>query len=600
MRADRIAGVLVALWVALGAGYALAQQSPDPAQAPQDPPSPSQEDAQAKPPQVTPSPVEQPRIKAEEVKAAQEARPEAMPQPRELVIPKELGSQAGLGDVTRVQLGQEEPEFRFLAYFLTRAEMSNVAPSNDLLKGQTVGRLFGPNTTRSYKNRRARFLEQRLIPFMIFKPRILDGLAQLRMSFELDWTWGDQAYSTGGNFGGGFAADQVNLQTQNVEVELQLPWQHWRANIGLQRLFDNQRDPYRTFFETLSGTGQKLAFFGADATGVTVQGPALGQDWRAGIFQLYENNISKDDDVWLAELSTRRYLGRDWNLGLSARFLSDTADATGGVSILGQGPTSNLAEYNGVYRFELGGADYEMDVYWLGVNADHNPEFGSRGFGGSGFVVSNLGKVKVKATEELEERELDISGLAANLMVGYRWGASANDRVSLHLLYTTGDDNDLEDDTYSGVLTGNTWTSPGAVYNSHGAYLLFPHTFVVNRYYGAVSDISNAGNGVQAAFLNVSQDVIRNKLTLKLGGAAALSNVTPEGGGDTIGYEGNLRATWQVGTLLSLDVHAAYLVVGDYYKSEETVSEALFTSENFKGRPENAWTTFTTLRWLMF
>ena len=38
---------------------------------------------------------------------------------------------------------------------------------------------------------------------------------------------------------------------------------------------------------------------------------------------------------------------------------------------------------------------------------------------------------------------------------------------------TTGDDNNISDGKYSGVLTGNNWTAPGAVFFSHGLYLLF-------------------------------------------------------------------------------------------------------------------------------
>ena len=81
-----------------------------------------------------------------------------------------------------------------------RGEVTNVAPENDLLQGRRVGRLFGPNTTRPGGT--SWFVEQRLIPFFVFEPKILDRMARLRASFELNWTWGDATYSVGGNFGG--------------------------------------------------------------------------------------------------------------------------------------------------------------------------------------------------------------------------------------------------------------------------------------------------------------------------------------------------------------------------------------------------------------
>src|SRR5689334_5755033 len=88
----------------------------------------------------------------------------------------------------------EDSQFRFLAYFITRGEVTNVSPTNDLLQGRVVGRLFGPNTTTT-ANGTSWLVEQRLIPFFVFEPKILDKMARLRASFELNWTWGDTSYS---------------------------------------------------------------------------------------------------------------------------------------------------------------------------------------------------------------------------------------------------------------------------------------------------------------------------------------------------------------------------------------------------------------------
>ncbi|MEL6182710.1 MAG: hypothetical protein AAFS10_27375, partial [Myxococcota bacterium] len=132
-------------------------------------------------------------------------------------------------------------------------------------------------------------------------------------------------------------------------------------------------------------------------------------------------------------------------------------------------------------------------------------------------------------------------------------------------------------------------------FTSHGAYLLFPHVNVVNRFYGAVTDLSNQGYGVSAAFLNASTDLIRNTLIFKLGGAAATSTVAPEGGGNLIGVEGNARLTWQLGPLLALEGHAAYMTPGDFFDSPDVVEGV-----EEDGRPADAWTTFATLRWLLF
>src|SRR5579862_611299 len=135
-----------------------------------------------------------------------------------------------LARVTPDQLKNgEEPQFKFLAYFFTRGEITNVAPQNDLLQGRVVGRLFGTNTTTTGGT--GYLAEQRLIPFFQFEPKVLDRFARLRASFEINWTWGDDSYGVGANFGGAFSGREINLETQNVEVEFRLH-KGWYLNLG--------------------------------------------------------------------------------------------------------------------------------------------------------------------------------------------------------------------------------------------------------------------------------------------------------------------------------------------------------------------------------
>jgi hypothetical protein len=509
--------------------------------------------------------------------------------------------EAPLSDTTAEPVLQDQPQVRFFAFFLTRAETGNVAPGNDVLKGQTVGRLFGPNSTTTFDERMSLFVEQRVLPFILIEPEILDGWALMRLSFEIDWTWGDSAYNTGGNFGGGFAGDQVNLQTQNAEIEFKLPFDHWRVNVGLLRLFDNARDPYRTFFDTVNNTGNRLALWGSDAAGLYAHGPALGIEWRAGAYVLWENNISEDDDVWLFQLSGNTWLGESLELGFSGYYLRDTSGSEGGfATLLAQGLAGGLATYNGAFSFPLT-SKYTADIGWLGVDLSYNAEFEAHGFGGSAFVFTNIGKLDAEATDTTKARTYDILGVAANVRAGYRYGASQNDHVVAEVMFTSGDDG-VDDGKYSGVITGNTWTSPGAIYSSHGAYLLFPHINVVNRFYGAVADISNMGLGVAGGFLNFSIDAIRNVLTFKVGTAAALSTVEPKGGGRFIGVEGNARVVYRPAVFFAIEAHGAYLHLGDFYESVQTVSVLGDDGKTLvnPGRPSDPYTFFLTLRWLLF
>jgi hypothetical protein len=495
----------------------------------------------------------------------------------------------------------DDSQLRFLAYFITRAEATNVTPTNDLLQGRVVGRLFGPNTTTTASGT-SWLIEQRLIPFIVFEPKILDKMARLRASFEINWTWGDTSYSVGGNFGGALSGRSVNLETQNVEIELTLP-HHWQLNIGLQRLWDNIRDPYRTFFSTMSLTGERLAFWGTDAVGISAHGPAFGNYFRFGAYDLYHNKVSEDDHVLLFEALTDRDIRDGWHVGASARYLRDTSSGAGGVSVLGQGPDSTLADYNGVFRFPLNGQKYHANLAWLGLNSSYNPEFTAGRFGASAFAVASLGRVDILQPNGSYAKVADVLGLALDARAGYRYGNSRNDVVTGEVIYTTGDSNGISDGRYSGVITGNTYGAPAGVFTSSGAYLLMPHANVVNRFYSAVSDLSNQGYGLTAGTLNGSFDIVRNVLTVKLGLAAAGSNVAPPMGGHFIGFEANGMLAWRIRVFMSVELHGAYLHLGDFYDSPREKPGSLTSAPAAAatgGRPVDPFTTFLALKWLMF
>lgn len=508
-----------------------------------------------------------------------------------------------LGDTTLKQAKPgDDSQLRFLAYYLTRAEVSNIAPTNDLLQGQVIGRLFGLNSTTTARDKVSAFVEQRFIPYFVFEPNFLNRYARVRASFELRWTWGDTNYGVGGNFGGAINGHQVNIQTQNVEVEVNLPWRGWFVNMGLLRLFDSPRDLYRSLFSTLSYTGQRLAYWGADAVGVTVHGHLLGQFLRAGVYNLYENKISEDDNVLLMELVTDRHLGRTLHVGGSLRYLRDASNGAGGISILSQGPRSQLAEYNGSRKFKIDDPVYQTHVAWVGLDASYNPEFTAGRLGFSAFVVGNFGVINSGKTRESLSTAYTIAGVAANARLGYRYGGHRNDVISGDFLFASGDDADPTSKRYTGVITGNTWGSPGAAFTSSGAYLLLPHLNVVSRFYSAVQDLSNMGYGLTAGTLNLSHEVWRNRLTLKVGGAVGLSNIAPTGGGSFIGVEGNAMVALQIRAFMSLELHGAYLKLGDFYDSPLTV-QAPSSGPLPPGaavRPTDPWTSFLAFKWLMF
>jgi len=482
---------------------------------------------------------------------------------------------------------RDPSELTFIGYYFLKGTYSNIAPTNEFLKGQVVGRLFGGNTTFTSKET-SNYGEQRFIPLFTYSPRLFDGWAKIRGSFEFDWTWGDANYGAGGNFGGAYGADQVNMQTQNLFLELR-PQKNLFINAGLQRIFDNIRVPWYTFTDVLLNTGYRLAFFGSDATGVSTHWMwDTDKRLKAGFFQFYENHVEQDDDVVMYNLEVEQDLSIDASVGLTLYYVRDHGNGEGGVSILGQGLNSNLSNYNGVFNFNLGSEQHTADVYWAGTQFHKDPLLTQGDTGFSGFAVYNFGNVST------ETRTIDINGFAGNLRLAHRYGQQANDQIVLDTIFTTGDKNNISDGKYNGVLTGNNWTSPGAVFIGHGLYLLMPHGNVVNRFVAATVDIQNLGYGLQAASLQVHKDLVPHKLKAKIGGGVGYASKTPTGVGRMMGTEVNFNLRWTMRVLMDLELHAAYMWLGDFYDYSEV------NGGNELERPDNPWTVFATFKWISF
>lgn len=482
---------------------------------------------------------------------------------------------------------REKKELTFIGYYLTRYEAINVAPTNEFLKGQVVGRFYGGNTTKSYSDRYANYLEQRFLGMLSYSPRLFDGWARMRMSFELDWTWGDANYGAGGNFGGAFGADFVNMQTQNLFMEFH-PNKKWFVNLGLLRFYDNNAVPYYTGTSELLTTGYRLSLFASDASGLSAHySPNTYRHIKAGAYQLYENNVEQNDDVFLFELDVEQDLSIKSTLGITVYHLRDYASGEGGVSILGQGLNSGLANYNGVFQFNLGNEPYDARLWWFGTHFDSDPLLEQGRFGLSGFAYTTRGLVST------DTRDIDVAGYAGNLRLAYKYGKTNRDRIVLDGIFSTGDVENVDDGKYTGVLTGNNWTAPGAVFFGTGLYLLLPHGDVVNRYYASTIDIQNMGYGLAVGVAQVSYDFVPYKLRAEANLGYGISPVAPVGGGNFMGFEKNIGVVYTPKVFFDIEMHAAHLSLGDFYDSAET-------NGGITERPPDPWTFILLLKWIMF
>lgn len=488
-----------------------------------------------------------------------------------------------------------DKELTFIAYFFNQAVTSNFYPTNDFFQGQVIGRLFGRSTARTSDTLTTRFVEQRFLPFFIYTPRLMDSKVTLRGSFEIDWTWGDAVYGSGGNQGAGFNSDFVNIQTQNLQVEI-IPSSGWAINFGLMRMFDSPFHPYRTLFGRMQHTGYRLMYWAGDAAGINVRHDAATWSVHAGIYTLTENKIELQDDVWLAKVIGRKKLSPKLSVGGSLFHLNDRSNGQGGASILGLGPKSLLTEYTGTFRFNFSESRFTTEAYWAGGFFGLNDQYAFGPHRLTGFAKYNFGKVF--SPDRVIAR---LGGLGANLRYSYRYGHTDDDELIVDLIYTSGDDNGLSDGRYSGVMTGNTWGAPGNLPISMGTNILFPSGNVVNRYMPLVSDISNMGFGLQSVCLTAKRAFIPHKLIGSTTFATAMSQAEPNGGGNDLGVEVNLGLTWQIKTYMELEIRGANVWLGDFYDASYANGDQFVTAENRLGRrPTDPWMVFAAFKWLMF
>lgn len=499
------------------------------------------------------------------------------------------------------------PEFTFINYFFTRATITNMIADPAGLRGVSLGP-FGigeAGSATSLSDTSTAYVEQRWIPVLAYSPHFIDGLATFRAQLEIDYTWGQAANQIQNNQGGGLNADQVNVQTKNVNVALYPTRNPLQLSIiaGTQPFYDSIYDPTVTSLFHITKTGYKLAYMGSDATGLSVYGHFGDHRFKTSFMPLGATQAKKATDndpdlyyVWMATLDYGYELAPATEFTLSLWHLQDNTRgrAFAFEGLVNSGPSSpSLFPFTGVADFSI--EEASGAVTWIGGNFHHNVDFTQGDFALSGFVMANFGKYESqKESTELNE-ELAIRGLAANLEVAFNHGKTMGDVISLEGMFTTGDD-DIKDSEYDGVMTLNHYGLPGSVWFNHKTLLMFPFTSTVSNYTGAVTDISNQGYGLMAAILAAKTDLVPDVLNLKLGAAAARSVAarTPStvdgitfARGKTIGAEFNVELNWQIRYLMNLGFHAGYMALGDFHDATPTAGE-------------NPWAAFTTFTWYGF
>jgi hypothetical protein len=496
-------------------------------------------------------------------------------------------------------------DLRLMSYFFSRLSATNQLGDPAGLRGVALGPIGSAqgSSVRVGTQTGAVYIEQRWIPVIEYSPWFADDLATARMQFEVDFMWGLGANAVQQNSGGGLNADMVNLQTKNINVTV-YPTRRpseLAITIGTQAFYDSVLDPARTSVNEITRAGYKLSFLGTDGTGLSVYwSPVAPLKLRAGLLFIGASQPDKAtlDDPRL-KFAFMGLLDGSWELwpgttiGASAWVLRDDTkgQAYAFEGLVASGPASTgLNGFTGTAKLPIEAP--VGTVGWGGVNFQHNLSFATGRFGASGFFMMNAGQYVTTRETTTFQRQIDILGYSADLELLYAYGRTQNDVVSLEGLYTSGD-SDPNDGHYTGAFTMNFYGLPGAVWFTHRTLLLFPFTSTVNNYTGAVTDISNQGYGVSAAIASAAFDLVPNILNAKLGVATASANaeVQPAAPGATpgrfMGVEVNAEIKWTLRYLMTVGLHGAYLVRGNFYDGNPRVTV-------------NPWALYTTFTWYAF
>lgn len=439
----------------------------------------------------------------------------------------------------------------FLGIANVRTSLTNVTSTNPLINGQLVGTLGG--LTTSTQEEAAHATEQRVGAFFTYTPSLWDGALSLNAGFEVDFAFGDAAYGIGGNTGGGFGADQVNLQTRRLGVRARVAKDTFLVG-GLQFVGDGSADPTGARPDDLFRSGGRLMFFGSEAAGLSLYGKVGDQlRYRAGAYTLVELGLGQPDDITLYMADATWAPAYAQRLGLHVWMLRDRAGGAGGA--FGTGPTSTLSELQGGPRLDLREDEtaaaplVDADLLWLGLDHGWNAGLDRGRVGVTTLVVANLGRLYIEALEDINTR-----GVLADVEVRARIAAGEGSIARVELLYATGDDNDDTVD-YDGIITGNSYGAVGAVHGTHGCLLLFPDVSAINRQVALVYDVAGGGEGVAAVTASVAVDPIPNRLTVGAGfGHARDSDF------DRFGTELNARVTARPWVLTDVSLRGAVLL----------------------------------------
>ena len=293
------------------------------------------------------------------------------------------------------------------------------------------------------------FVEQR--SHLYITPKLGDYF-EGRFAFEIDQRWGDSAYGSGAQAGAGFNADQINIETKNVQIGFKVPESAYSGTFGLQTI----KDPYNG-----------LIMGWSDAAGITLNKTlSEASSVTLGYYRFWQPSATfkkqKEVDFIRVEFASN---SEGLSFGVNLHGIMDNTGADG-AGALGGDPYGT-ATGNGYAPFSfnvstgneslVGSTKYTMSLWMPGVN--FNAKMG--GLGLEGFFVYESGSFK-SSTDGVSN--VSIASYAAQLGASMMMGETS---LKLQGFMVSGDDSNKANGI--GIKPGGFY-GPG-VYSFAGAWM---------------------------------------------------------------------------------------------------------------------------------
>ncbi|WP_306536522.1 histidine kinase [Geobacter sp.] len=351
-------------------------------------------------------------------------------------------------------------------------------------------------STRSYVEQRAR---------LMYIAKANDDL-KLVTHFEIDSRWGDSAYGTGRNSGGGLGADQTNLETKNVYLDFNIPSTAINAKVGVQPWIDSY--------------GGILV--NADMAGALVSAKYAGFTNSLGWFRF-------NDSGTLPGKATRDFLNLD-------------------------------SKYNLTKDIKVGGSYYLLTddraadntyTHMVGLNGEFN------------LAPVTLGVFGMYQFGDTPGTGTDLSAFAAGATLKAKAGIGT---FKLAALYTSGDKSTGPNDDSSAFQSISSAASENSFYAAD-MQIMLRNKYNINSDRSIVNTFNNNNQGFIGGFVGYDANITPKFFANVNAGFAAAAN---NDGDNYLGTEVNAEVGYKLFDNMTASIQGAYFVLGDYYDEGAT------------------------------